>query len=70
VRALANDPGVLVTDESFAALDAQTRSMMQMHLLAVWSQSGKTVVIATPIDKALLLTDRIVIRGHRPRPNY
>jgi NitT/TauT family transport system ATP-binding protein len=66
-RVLANDPAVLLMDEPFAALDAQTRSMMQAYLLDVWSKLPKTIVFVThDIDEAILLSDRIVVMGTHP----
>jgi NitT/TauT family transport system ATP-binding protein len=66
-RVLANDPAVLLMDEPFAALDAQTRSMMQAYLLEVWSKLPKTIVFVThDIDEALLLSDRIIVMGTQP----
>ncbi len=66
-RALANDPEVLLMDEPFAALDAQTRNLMQEELLRVWSQFGKTVIYVThAIDEAVLLGDRVVVMTARP----
>lgn len=66
-RVLANDPAVLLMDEPFAALDAQTRSMMQSYLLEVWSKLPKTIVFVThDIDEALLLSDRIIVMGTQP----
>ncbi|HLI25507.1 MAG TPA: ABC transporter ATP-binding protein [Chloroflexota bacterium] len=61
-RALANDPEVLLMDEPFAHLDALNRRLMQLELLQVWEQTGKTVVYVThSIDEAVLLSDRVVV---------
>jgi NitT/TauT family transport system ATP-binding protein len=66
-RALACDPSVLLMDEPFAALDAQTRELMQSELLKIWSESRKTVVFIThQINEALYLADRVVVLGARP----
>jgi NitT/TauT family transport system ATP-binding protein len=54
-------------DEPFAALDAQTRELMQAELLKIWSKSKKTVLFIThQIDEAVLLADRVVVMGTRP----
>jgi NitT/TauT family transport system ATP-binding protein len=66
-RALATDPQVLLMDEPFAALDAQTRELMQAELLKIWSTAGKTVVFVThQIDEAAYLADRVIVMGTRP----
>jgi NitT/TauT family transport system ATP-binding protein len=66
-RALATDPEVLLMDEPFAALDAQTREFMQVELLKIWSKARKTVLFIThQIDEAVFLADRVFVMGTRP----
>jgi NitT/TauT family transport system ATP-binding protein len=66
-RALAVDPDVLLMDEPFAALDGQTREIMQTELVRIWQESRKTVLFVThQIDEAVLLSDRIVVLTARP----
>lgn len=66
-RALAVDPEVLLMDEPFAALDAQTREIMQTELVRIWSSGRKTVLFVThQIDEAVYLSDRVVVFSRRP----
>lgn len=66
-RALANYPSVLLMDEPFGALDAQTRVMMQENLLEIWREFHNTVLFVThDIDEAIFLSDRIVVMSASP----
>jgi NitT/TauT family transport system ATP-binding protein len=67
VRALANDPEVLLMDEPLGALDAQTRIVLQDELLRIWEETRKTVVYIThSLDEAILLGDRVVLMTAHP----
>ena len=60
-RALANDPRILIMDEPFAALDAQTRCQMQAYLLQIWKKVDVTILFIThDLDEAAYLADRIL----------
>ena len=66
-RAFANDPEILLMDEPFAALDEQNKFILQEELLAIWAETGKTVLFIThSIDEALLLSDRILLMSSQP----
>ena len=66
-RALTVDPEILIMDEPFAALDAQTREIMQLELLRIWREAGKTVLFIThQINEAIYLADRVIVFGARP----
>ena len=66
-RALATDPELLLLDEPFASLDAQTREFMQFELLRIWQTSKKTALFIThQIDEAIYLSDRVLVFSARP----
>lgn len=66
-RALASEPGILLMDEPFASIDAQTRELMQIELMRIWSMRRAVVLFVThSVDEAILLADKIVLMGPRP----
>jgi len=66
-RALANNPDLLIMDEPFGALDAQTRNMMQRELLNIWEKQKKTILFVThSVDEAVYLSDRIIVLTRAP----
>jgi len=66
-RLMALEPQVLLMDEPFGALDAQTREQMQEELMSLWERTRKTVVFVThDIDEAVFLADRVVVLTARP----
>jgi NitT/TauT family transport system ATP-binding protein len=67
VRALANQPRILLMDEPFGALDAQTRCRMQAHLLEIWRKIDVTILFIThDLDEAIYLADRIIVLSAHP----
>jgi NitT/TauT family transport system ATP-binding protein len=66
-RALSKQPDILLMDEPFGAVDAQTREQLQEELLKIWGQTDTTVVFVThSIDEAIYLSDRVVVMQARP----
>ena len=66
-RALAIDPEILLMDEPFSSLDAQTREIMQTELMRIWDEGRKTVLFVThQIDEAVFLSDRVLVFARRP----
>ncbi len=66
-RTLAIDPEILLMDEPFGALDAQTRSLMQFELLSIWQRSPKTVIFVThDVQEAVYLAERVFVMSARP----
>jgi NitT/TauT family transport system ATP-binding protein len=67
VRALAVEPAVLLMDEPFGALDAQTRNKLQHDLLDIWGKTKKTILFVThSVDEAVFMADRIIVLTPRP----
>lgn len=66
-RALATEPEILLMDEPFASIDAQTRELMQAELLRLWGlRKGVVVFVTHSVDEAVMLADRVVLMGPRP----
>jgi NitT/TauT family transport system ATP-binding protein len=66
-RAFAVEPKVVLLDEPFAALDAQTRELMQAELLSIWNRTSSTVIMVThQLDEAVFLADKVLVMGRDP----
>ena len=66
-RALANEPRILIMDEPFGALDAQTREHLQTQLRAIQRQDAKTIIFVThDVEEALFIADRVIVFSKRP----
>ena len=66
-RALAVEPKIILMDEPFAALDLNTRRRLRTEVVAIWRQTGKTIVFVThDIEEAVYLADRVLVMGTRP----
>ena len=66
-RALASEPDILLLDEPFASIDAQTRELMQIELMRLWTMRKSVALFVThSVDEAILLSDQIVLMGPRP----
>jgi ABC-type nitrate/sulfonate/bicarbonate transport system ATPase subunit len=66
-RTLAVDPGILLMDEPFGALDALTRRQLQQELASLWTRTGKTIVFVThDVQEAVYLGQRVIVMGARP----
>jgi len=66
-RALATEPSILLMDEPFASIDAQTRGLMQFELMRIWAERKGVVVFVThSVDEAILLADKVMLMGTRP----
>jgi len=66
-RALASEPDILLMDEPFASIDAQTRELMQIELMRLWSARQSVALFVThSVDEAILLADQVVLMGPRP----
>lgn len=67
IRGFMSDPAVLLMDEPFAALDYQTRLLMQQELLSLWEEQHRSIVFVThDVDEAIFLSDRILVLSQRP----
>lgn len=67
IRAFMSDPAALLMDEPFAALDYQTRLLMQQELLGIWEEEHRSIVFVThDVDEAIFLSDRILVLSQRP----
>jgi NitT/TauT family transport system ATP-binding protein len=66
-RALASEPAVLLMDEPFASIDAQTRELMQVELMRIWwARRGVVLFVTHSVDEAVLLADEVLLMGPRP----
>jgi len=66
-RVLATEPSIMLMDEPFASIDAQTRRVLQQEVLRIWSKQKPTVLFVThDVEEAIFMSDRVIVLGNRP----